>query len=445
MNHKITIYNLLYTPHQTQPLEVDIRFAYDRYKYSLPKSLLNLLNAPKYPTEYYLPKDQKNWINIFRLIVYIISGQIIGEKSLNLILTAIYSLPKTIKNKLTPRFVFGSIAYLSIGFGLKIRGPSQNDSNNIRDFNEIINKLIDNINLNLIIPLCVHREANAVAKNKLVEQVKTGSIIRNASLLKGIFDNSPISSVRVAFFQPTCSAKTGTMVFPDIYLEYLKERKLHIFFKTLHKHFVTTKKTFTSCSNRKTEFTVKPMDEYVKQVEKVANSLFGFSWMQIEEWGQITKKKQLMQDIIDIAENVTKPEIVRLIPTYLNNLDISDYKHYLQQNLQQKKSAVYQKIIIDSFFWFFEKGRLNLTSKALYETLFYYVWGSIARKENQIGIGLERDHALFQVLSWKLGYCRSFDDSFAVPLIYARRTKDERIDADLNHISFRQFWRTSGK
>jgi hypothetical protein len=82
----------------------------------------------------------------------------------------------------------------------------------------------------------------------------------------------------------------------------------------------------------------------------------------------------------------------------------------------------------------------TLLGKSIFETMFYFNLGEIIKSENSIALGFDRDHHLYQTEGFKLGYSGEIAPA---PLIYARRTKDEKTVPfdNLNNLSFRQFWR----
>jgi hypothetical protein len=92
-------------------------------------------------------------------------------------------------------------------------------------------------------------------------------------------------------------------------------------------------------------------------------------------------------------------------------------------------------------------GMRTSVGKAIYETMFYLVWGERARINKEIIFGLERDHNLYQTMAMSYGYNSGQIDyyhRYYIPFLFARR-KPRNLFVDFSELSFRQFFRLSEK
>jgi hypothetical protein len=88
-------------------------------------------------------------------------------------------------------------------------------------------------------------------------------------------------------------------------------------------------------------------------------------------------------------------------------------------------------------------NKLWLDAKSLYETMFYYLWWETTTKDGHVAMWFDRDHDLYQSISFALWSTNSIDASVWSPLLYARR-KEDPDTTTLDKISFRQFWYHDG-
>lgn len=412
-------------------IDVSVQNILDNLLTDNQKNTLKIKNLPNLNDDWYLRSNTKIWREVAKIMCYFICKRIPNNNQINNLITCFNKIPKEYKRKLSENNVFGTLLYLWIGFDTKQFGESQGDLNNVNDLIKVFLKLITQKTIQIKIPLCVHREADVVAKNFLADKVKIHSIKKVCHLLKGILDNSNVTKYEITFYLPHSHYKTSTMIFPEIFLNYYHGHLLNEFFLKLDKHYKDTKKVVESYSKKYRTFYVKPMSVHVKQIEKETEKLFGEKWRQVGKWEELTIKSKMGEEIANISREVTESEIFRLIPEYKQGFKKRD------------KYEINSKIEYNAVQWFFNEGKLNSVTKSIYETMFYYTWG-IKSKDN-ISFGFERDHDLYQVISWKLGYSGKFEYNNFQPLLYARRTKDEVVNSHLKNISFRQFWRLSGK
>jgi hypothetical protein len=161
-------------------------------------------------------------------------------------------------------------------------------------------------------------------------------------------------------------------------------------------------------------------------VENGCEKLCGIHWRLIDNFNSIKD-----EDIKTITRDMTLNDVRRYMPEYESKSSVEIDTHSLSD---REKGAINLYLGDD---------KLQLHSKSLYETLFYYTWGKITKDEDGIAIGIDRDHDLFQVQAFSLGYSGIVDISNGTPLLYARRTDAELLSDDINSASFRQQWRHS--
>jgi hypothetical protein len=114
----------------------------------------------------------------------------------------------------------------------------------------------------------------------------------------------------------------------------------------------------------------------------------------------------------------------------------NDIKKMVKWNIQKAKEYNKEEVVSKAIEIFFNKS--SLSWKALYETMFFYLWWKKVKELDWVWFWVDRDHDLFQTTAFSLGYNQSSIES-NVPFLYARRTW-KKSQANLSNLSFRQFW-----
>lgn len=191
---------------------------------------------------------------------------------------------------------------------------------------------------------------------------------------------------------------------------------------------------------------VQNLDTLSYRIERYIRSRFGEEWRAID----FTDYRFENDPLIEIAINMTLPDVERMMPFFSNDFQrafIARKDDLIEMNCvsaYQEGGPDLAERVTRSIEWFMRQHGMTISAKAVYETVFYYLWGAYCtRLGNVYAMGLDRDHARFQNFAWKLGATegnRGEQQHQSVPL-YLRRNPDGRERGTLADLSFRQFWR----
>jgi hypothetical protein len=393
-----------------------------------------------------IQKNNKMLEDLVSTLTFCYSGHICTKDDIVYYKDLVKLLTQKHKAPLPINFQFGTLIYLIIAFKLKRNGRSHEESNNINDAVKLLTELLTHEELKVRTILCSHREASDINKNTLVENFLEASLVRVTSMLKGIIENSPVKFAKVTFYQATPLFQASTYVFPQMFLNYMENGEVDHFFTLLGAQFNQLQKGLSNYSTERVSFSAVPLQEFYSTVESKVAELFGKQWRELNEWSQVSVDTPLKESILEIAREITSPSIARLMPYFELKPDLGDISSKIKLNQEKIVNDSNRcELIQNSINWFYITGKLNMVTKSLLETMFYYTWGELAKQEDEIGFGLDRDHDEYQTMSWALGYNGSYFGGNYIPLLYAKRlaSKDEIPGGTLNEISFRQFWRFS--
>lgn len=393
-------------------------------------------------------KNREEWMKMFSTVVYILTGCILNDFDKSNIKN-IYSKLKELSKKNSDinnllndrRFIFMCLPFLSIGFNVGTLGWSINGSNNFNNFFSVIEQLMKP-NASMSTFFCAHREKAPV----LVKNLDFNSIVISCNLCLGILKNFNLNIKKkklLTIYQPDCSVYGISSVFPEIFLEYLNNRKLGELIYSLNKHH----KTLEEFLLRKYggEVCLSSLINHKKQVVSRCKKIFGENFMNLEKApiGLLFEDEsgKNLEFIIEDAEE----KILRFINFY-GNVKIED--SLIKENILNSKTFENEIRNIENLMTDSIKDFLNIKfayGKAIYEAVFYIIWGERAFKKNEIVIGLERDHNLYQTRAISFGFHlgnATTSNQHNVPVLFAKR-KTRNQFLKMSDLSFRQFFRLS--
>jgi len=198
----------------------------------------------------------------------------------------------------------------------------------------------------------------------------------------------------------------------------------------LDKHYSQITKYIGKISNVKISKVSKHFDNVVKNLDKE----YWEKWrkISIEELSNLAEQNKFEE----IAYYMTLPDLYRFkaaLEDFKKNYDINQLT---ELNIEKAKEVWKEEVVLKAIDMFINS--MSLWWKSLYETMFYYLWGRNTRSNSGLALWFDRDHDLFQVEAFSLGYKPEIIKSM-VPLLYARRTGKKSWNK-LNELSFRQFW-----
>ncbi len=369
----------------------------------------------------------KDWEKIVRTILILTSGKTILDKQL-CVYKEVYRAIEKRYSDLNFDIEFATFfVSIIIGFRFHNFGWSEQGSNKVSDAIDFIDNIIANRLSSIFVSsvFCAHRESDSVDMNTLVKEIKEVSLKRYVYLLYSIFININSRCVQIDLYHTAGGVNALNEVFPNIALKYIRENRVGELLDQMNLHFEKAREIIENIKVPDISITLIRIDSFVLKVEEMCQKIGGKDWRQIKNFNFVNNV-----DLRIIAQEMTLNDIVRYMPEYVQSVDTGSFS----ATTPDEKKAVD---------WYLGKGRLNLHSKSLYETMFYYYWGVLTKEKKGIAVGIDRDHDLFQVESFSLGYNDSLDISISSPLLYARRTEEELNTSDINSTSIRQFWRIS--
>lgn len=393
-------------------------------------------------------KTQK-WEMAVGTLMYVISGQIPDRVDILRGRQIIEKMPKTVKSNVDLHFVLSYLPYILVGFNIDHRDIHVEEANKLENAVAFVSKTY---NASLVTSwsfLCAHRELTIKKPMSLVEDLAIDKISRTVNLQLGVLSNSNADNSIVVWKQQQATEKAGSNMFPDMFINYMNNGKIPDLLVLLDSHFSKMKSILSSKETEKVKFVFEGQDEYTTQLEQKLKSIAGRDWKMMNQSDLISNEAS---QLLKIAANVTTSEIVRLKPYFEDSAETNwknKVKDILQINIDRAKTLEdrggllstgqsVRQATADAINWFDQNQTMSFIAKSLYETIFYFYWGQIARKNNHVAMGIDRDYSSFQILSWGKGYN---SDGKGSPILYARRTDEEKAGGRLKSISYRQFWR----
>jgi len=394
-----------------------------------------------------MERDPESWMKRFSTAIYLISG-CVPDKADKRHFKMVYSAIKELANKdpelewliESPQVMFAAVPYLVTGFQVQKRGWSKDGNNNKENVQATISALAKGATVSTF--LCAHREKHP----EMVDELDFEAIRKACNLVLGIRENidrlSDDGQCSLRIFQPNASVEGLSAVFPEIFLRYLHQGKLGLLLQKLDGHF----KSFDRYLKAQYGGSVclEELGTHKRTLEAEADRRFGKQWSTLENIDEhaLASEECFLNDIV---QN-TAEKVRRFMPYYVQGLNITP--DIVKKNQEEAKAVGLPGkdvgAIIESAAERFASIR-TVVGKAIYETLFYSVWGQRVRREQEVIMGLEREHNLFQTMGIAHGYHEdelSFRNYHKVPSLYARRNRPEALRS-LNDMTFRQFWRLS--
>jgi len=392
-----------------------------------------------------LEKNPEDWYKAFGTAICTITGCVINNEDKKYIKKLYSELKKYSKNDSvleellhSRKFIFGCLPYIVVGFQVENKGWGKDGNNNIGNFLTMVKALSRGADVSSF--LCAHREK----KPSLVEVLDFESVMKASNLILGIRKNihSATSSTepQLTFFQPDASIEGVGAVFPEIFLTYLNSGKLGELIMGLYEHFNSLGMFLEH--EYKGDVKVVSLKNHKEAIHEYATSHYG------ENWKSFQNLPRTGNDALDDMVESTAEKVQRFMPYYEQGINISN--DLVRKNISEASKYTNEMSSMAELI----NGAVNdfsaintAVSKAIYETVFYGEWGKRTKDRNGVIIGLERDHHLFQTMGIAFGYNDhklQYNTNQLVPAMYARRNVVDN-PANLNDLSFRQFWRISGQ
>lgn len=411
----------------------------------------NLLDSIK-PFDVYGVEKPTYWERAISTIIYCLSGQIPDRQEVLRGRQIICQLPRWFKKKhLNEQFVLGFLPYILIGFKTHLENCFQPDSNRIHDVCNFISSVYGEENVKMVSFLCAHRGFSVKDSHSLIDAVHQQKAKKTLNLQKAILVNIPrLRSRKICWYQQGPTAMASSNMFPEMFIEYLVAGNIPDLLLLLEKHFSEVDSLLREDTSRLIDAGLADLDIFTNRTCAFLNSQYGTDWRITDFESRGIKRTPL----VELALNQVIPGIKRLIPFYGNSLTknfLETRLTHLKKNLLRAQKIESEGIVSDIILrtikaidWFYYNQLMHTTAKALYEAAFYYVWGQTTASQNdEIAIGIDRDHAEYQNSAWNMGYYSSALGKNKPPtaILYARRAESENPGGILRDISFRQFWR----
>jgi len=404
-----------------------------------------------------LGSNPRQILDIVERMVYFVSGRTIGPHQRKSGLRLINDLKINVRDNFaqnssffrTPQFMFGCLPYLFTGFDFdKLSSPGKDGVNNYQNGFEFLKALSDERDLKVSSYLCAHRGVRVRdGPDMLLPEIDSKGVVKALNLIRGLTHNGPGKSVEVTLYQPAGTPLSATYVFPQILLSYAEKGELTGLIRRLNEHFLQMSSLLDSVSDKNFHFKLKSIDEIVSDSTSECTRRFGSQWSRLDEnklyllAGKETEKA--MDPLAEVAYFMTIPEVKRLMPFYSNPDKISqelfDKNLRLAEETRDRSTIEAVTSILELF-----KEKQSAAGRAIFETIFYYLWGKNSALEKGVGIGLDTDHEMFQTAAWDLGWkeANTIEQQInSSPLIYARKSKDKGNEECLARFNLRQFWR----
>ena len=384
------------------------------------------------------PKGIKNtskWEKVTSTMIYTVSGQIPDREEVKRGRQLIERMPKQLKGYVDSSFIINFLPYLLSGFNFQLTDNFIDEANILKDGVNFINDIYQRQNIYSSSLLCAHRESGQIAKMSLVENIHTVKAKRALNLQLGLVLNSKTEHIKLDWYQQTSTARLSSNMFPEIFINYLKEGNLLNLIKVIHSHERQMLDILEPNNTKSIDINLVLLDKLSSDVEAFIEDRFGSGWF------NLTGTENNPDCIFKLARDYTLPHIKRLMPFYnLPKDKMEDLEKYRKTNIDKTDDVNEKELINSTINWFIDHQKMSGFGKALYETSMYYYWGMMSHKQSKVGIGMDRDYSDYQYNAFKLGYLDG-DSNNSVPLLYARRTKNEISQKMLKYLSFRQFWR----
>ncbi|HUP77621.1 MAG TPA: hypothetical protein VM260_03600, partial [Pirellula sp.] len=348
------------------------------------------------------------------------------------------------KIHVTHRFVLGFVPYLFAGFQAHVHSGYGSDSNAIKTLVACTRNIVQSSRILFTSFLCSHRDPKiGCSVNLLQQSIPSEKIRRASSLSKALAHNaSETTRATIVFLQQSPTAKATSSIFPEVTVEYIEKGEMLTMLSIVEYQFDHVKNVLAGNADRLKSRLVT-LDVLTVRIERFLEKRFGADW----RYKDFTSADYDGDRLVQIAVHMALPGIERMMPFFSGEF---------QKNVLARKSELIKKnarsayarggeraahVVTDAIKWFMLQHSMTISAKAVYETAFYYLWGSyIGKSESAFSIGLDREHDRFQHYAWELGAKSASNDS-DTHLLYARRNPSGGDHGNLSEISLRQFWR----
>lgn len=382
-------------------------------------------------------KDRNDWQRAMDTLIFSVSGQVPSDRESNLNMSATEEMRQyfdgTDRNQksMSEKFVFGTLPYLFTGFGFKDQKWSKSDVNNFETFITFSDRLMAEEPVKASSFLCAHKKKREEEVHSLTDDIVEEDAANTLNMLRGVFANSYNTEAEVDFYQPGTSHQGLLSIFPGVIVKTAERGELDEIADLLDQQMRQMESLTDQYSNSSVQFQVNDVDDHFDDVHREAEARLGEDYRSLssEELDKLADEGFLYR----IAREETLPEVERLMPFYKEpGSRESIIEPEAVQNVEDEE--------IRDALEFYEEP-MSAASKAFLETLFYHVWGEKCRENEELAIGLERDHALYQTKAFHYGHGDEWKMHHYAPHLYARRNNEVEENGNLHEISFRQFWR----
>jgi hypothetical protein len=387
----------------------------------------------------------KKWETVVAALIYCISGIIPRREDVLIGRQILFELDKDIKKnrKLMQKISFCLMPYILICFKVHLGSKFQQDSNNIKTVVNFVETVVSEKITSLSSLLCTHRGNPLITgKHSLIQSLEADKIIKVLNIQKALLSNSHHTCTPIDWYQQFPTEFISLNMLPDMFFNYLEKKDISELFRLVEKHKIQMELIFNNVSqNSGVLASINSLDYFIIQAINFMNNKYGFFWRSID----FSSKEYLNDKLVSVALNETLESISRHMIFHDNcNLQkklVTDIQLLAKENLYKnfKIDVKNQILIAKSIDNFILEQSATISARAMYETVFYYTWGEYCAKKRVLAVGIDRDHAPYQINSWNSGFFMS--NQVKNNLLYARRSDHSENPTLLKYYNIRQFWR----
>jgi hypothetical protein len=387
------------------------------------------------PLGYGNEKSGSLWKRTMKALVFCYGGAIASNPEIEFARWIMYSIPVWFKRSyMTENFICGTIPCLVCGFKMHHGERFEEDSNRAIDVTHFAMNLLRAAPVEIVSVLCSHRGPSVPGGSWLAEKVPEEQVLHALRLQQAIIANlGKEQPSRIVWKQQFPGRFASTNLFPSLFMKYLEGGLVSQMLLSLEKQYFQIDHFLNSSSINGIVCELKSLDEW-------SASAWEYS---------CTPQKigDLWKVLRSLAYELALPELKRIMPFHSPDHQawlMENYERFVRLNLQNIGGEVrrwdLEATTTETIAHYVNSQWFGMERRALYECIFYYLWGRECGIGSSFGFGLDRDHGEYQVEAWKLGYANSSTASHPF-LPYARRTETKSADGKVKELSFRQFWR----
>lgn len=413
--------------------------------------IFNKCGLPISPPAFRTFEPTREWQRIIQALSLSVCGRVPSTHDMEIARRLLYSLPNQYKRlHENPWDAVGLLVYLFIGFRFHPHFSHQEDVNRLDSAISFLRHLYSGSDAQLDSILCSHRGRSVPGGSWLAEEIPSEMALKSLGLQLALLMNVKTLTRRsINWMQQGPGVYASTTVFPELFMRYLMNGTVPHMLIVLANQFVQVRKLLAENSSHDVPCALVDLDRHTHETLLFMKEHFGVHWRGVDYRDGCFYGDHL----VDIAITLALPEIRRLMPFYSDNfrgVGIAQDQHMRQNIARATQLASEQDALVSNLSsltrrtikWFLANRTMHATAKAMYETVFYYLWGKrCGETAGSFAVGLDRDHSEYQVEAWQLGYREASCKDSDGPLLYARRVENPRDDGYLHSVSFRQFWR----